>query len=551
MMLSAALAGLLAAATPVKLAVLPFDNDSGDAQYDPLRRGLAELVISDLSVVEGVQLIERLRLDDARKELHLQQTRDFDPKARLKLGQMLGATYVVLGALIAAAPKVMLNVRVVDVKSGTVITQAKIGGAPEDLFDLEDKLVKQLVEAMHMKFPGVRSGHASIPAMISWAQATDLADQEKLSEAQSKAAEAVRLAPEFTLAKEQYAEILKRVREAQKKRGGVIDERVKTLTEHLTAQLGKVPVERALGARIGLANLALLELQRVLDAKKDAAKWVEPSKRAEVERLERVFVLHATALVNELRAVRGKNVDPRLDDADAELSEKTFDLNVATWDFISPTSVATDLGNFLGSGWTPYRSDVPQFAIRPCAAQRSQKGFEEARGWFELAAKELPNEKPDAREGLASRLANERAEMLLMLGRREEAVAQWQGFLDKYPTAEDFQVFTKKLEAAMLLDDDAERDERRVKSCDATLLEGAASPTGLPALMTRTWRAKGASGLTALGDSLRSCAKKHAAFERAGWSAPAAELQRVGDCESYENWRAKAAKAGTTLEACR
>lgn len=546
-MFAGVLAGVLAAATPVKLAVLPFDNDTTDAQYEPLRRGLADLVTSDLSLVEGVQLIERMRLDDVRRELKLQQTKDFDPKSRVELGKLLGVTHVVLGALIAAAPKVMLNVRVVDVKNGAVITQAKVGGAPDDLFELEDKLVKQLVEALHMKFPGVRSGHASLPAMISWAQAADLADKDQLADAQSKAAEAVRLAPDFTLAKEQYAGILKRVREAQKKRGGVIDERVKTLTEHLTAQLGKPPQDRALGARIGLANLALLDLQRLLGSppKKDTAMWVEPSKRAEVERLERVFVLHATALVNELRAVRGKNVEPRLDEADVELSEKTFDLNVATWDFISPTSVATDLGNFLGSGWTPYRSDVPQFAIRPCAAQRSQKGFEEARGWFELAAKELPNEKADAREGLASRLANERAEMLLMLGRREEAVAQWQGFLDKYPTAEDFPVFTRKLEAAMLLDDDAERDEKRVKSCDPALLEDLAT------LMTRTWRAKGANGLFALGDSLRACSKKNAAFERAGWTGPAIELQRVADCENHESWRGKASKVGVTLEGCR
>lgn len=547
-----ALAGVIAAA-PVKLAVLPFDNDTADANYEPLRRGLAELVISDLTVVEGVQLVERLRLEDARTELKLQQTKDFDPKSRLQFGKLLGATHVVLGALIAASPKVMLNLRVVDVKSGATITQAKLGGAPEDLFELEDQVVKQLVEALRLKFPGIRSGHVSLPAMVSWAQAAQLADANQLAEAQSKAAEAVRLAPDFTLAKEQYAAILKRVREAQKKRGGVIDERVKTLTEHLTAQLGKPPLERSLGARIGLCNLALLELQRLLDAKKGEASWVEPGKRAEVERLERLFVTHAAALVGELRAARGKNVSPRLDDADAELAEKTFDLDLAAWDFATPTSVAADLGNFLGSGWSPYRSDVPQFAIRPCAAQRSfspaappaQTGFDEASRWFDTAAKELPKESPDAREGLASKLYNERAEMLVLLGRREEGVAQWQAFLDQYPTAEDFAAFSQKLEAVMLLDDEAERDEKRIKSCDAALLDS------LPTLMTRTWRAKGASGLFSLGESLRACAKKNAAFERAGWNGPANELQRVADCESYDAWRARAAKAGVTLDPCR
>ncbi|MFT3712508.1 MAG: CsgG/HfaB family protein [Archangium sp.] len=544
-MIHALLISAALAASPVRLAVMPFDNNTPDPQNEVLRRGLADILIADLSTTEGLELVERTRLDDVRRELKLQNTANFDPASRAKLGKMLGATHLVLGGVSAVAPKVSLSVRVMELKGNTVVTSVRVDGSPDDIFSLEDELVKKLLAALRLKFESLRSGHASLPAVMSWAQGVDLAGKDQLTDAQSKLAEAVRLAPDFTLAKEQYAEILKRLREAQKKRGGVLDDRVKTLTEKLTAQLGKPPESRAIAARMGLANLALVQLKALLGAKKDEAKYVEPGKRAEVERLERLFVTHATALVSELRAVRGKNVDPKLDDAESDLSEKTFDLDVGVWDYATPTSVAADLGNFLGSGWSPYRSDVEQFAIRPSVAQRSQKGMEEARGWFELAAKELNAEPADKREQLASKVANERAEMLVILGRREEAVAQWQGFLDKYPTGEDFQVFTKKLEAVMLLDDAAERDEKRLKSCDKALLDG------LPELATRTWRAKGSAGVAALGDQLRACSKKDATFERASWTAPAAELQRVADCEAYEALRVKAAKSGTTLEACR
>jgi TolB-like protein len=544
-LISALIASVLAASSPVRLAVLPFDNNTTDQNNEVLRRGLADVLIADLSAVEGLELVERLRLDDAQRELKLQYTKDFDPASRQKLGKMLGATHVVLGALTTVAPKVSLTVRVLTVQGNTVVATVRVDGTPDDIFGLEDALVKKLVAALALNFESLRSGHASLPAVMSWAQGVDLASKDQLTDAQSKLAEAVRLAPDFSLAKEQYADVLKRLREAQKKRGGVIDERVKALTEKLTAQLGKPPESRALAARMGLANLALLQLQALLGAKKDQAKYVEPAKRAEVERLERLFVTHATALVNELRAVRGKNVDPKLDDAESELSEKTFDLDVGVWDFATATSVAADLGNFLGSGWTPYRSDVPQFAVRPSVAQRSQKGLEEARGWFELAAKELKAEKPDAREQLTSKVANDRAEMLVLLGRREEAVAQWQGYLDAYPTGEDFQTFTRKLEAVMLLDDAAERDEKRLKGCDKALLDGLAE------LMTRTWRAKGSAGVMALGEALRACAKKSPEFEQRAWSATAAELQRVADCDAAEAWRAKASKAGVTLDACR
>ncbi len=132
----------------------------------------------------------------------------------------------------------------------------------------------------------------------------------------------------------------------------------------------------------------------------------------------------------------------------------------------------------------------------------------------------------------------------MLLGRREEAVAQWQAFLDAHPTAEEFPVFSKKLEAVLLLDDDAEREERQVKSCDAAVLDRGA------ALATRTWRAKGRAGLLALTDALLKCGKKDPRFVRDAWDLVAAELRRVADCEGYEVHRAKAAQAGVTLGAC-
>ena len=47
-MLALPLATVLAAA-PLNVAVLYFDNDTGRAEYDVLKKGLADMIVTDLS----------------------------------------------------------------------------------------------------------------------------------------------------------------------------------------------------------------------------------------------------------------------------------------------------------------------------------------------------------------------------------------------------------------------------------------------------------------------------------------------------------------------
>lgn len=538
------LALLLSSATPMRVAVLPFDNDTKDARFDGLERGLADLVIADLAGTPNVELVERLRLDDVRKELKLQRGRDFDPRARVELGKLLGATHGLFGSLVAVAPKVSLLVRVVDLKKNTVLVTAKVEGSPDDLFELERALIEQLINALisgKRQTPNPGSGHPSVDGLLAYSAGVTSVDGGDLQAAQSKLAEAVRLSPDFQLAKDQYADVMKRLREAKKKRGGVQDDAVAKLTARLTGYLGKPPAARALGARIALANLALLQLQRLVNGKKDQAAWISPAQREEAAVFERAFVTHAGALVDELASLKGAEAKVELPDEDTKLGEATFDVSLAEWDYVTASNVATDLGRFLGSGWSPYRSGVAEFAARPSAAQRGAAGVSEARQWFERARKELARETGDVRAKDASQLANEHAEFLVIIGRREEAVAQWQGFLDSDPAAKDFPEFARKVEAVMLLDDQAELDEKRLAGCDAALLDDSAR------LASRTWRAKGVKGLLALGDALRKCGTKDAKFTRASWSIVATELKRVADCDAFTELRVS---SGVELGTC-
>src|SRR4051812_39755191 len=94
------LAGLVrpaAAADPVTVAVLYFDYDGKDTELAVLRKGLAQMLISDLLGTPTIRVVERDRLQEVLDELKLQATNKIEPATAVKAGKLLGARYLVLG----------------------------------------------------------------------------------------------------------------------------------------------------------------------------------------------------------------------------------------------------------------------------------------------------------------------------------------------------------------------------------------------------------------------------------------------------------------------
>ena len=53
------------------VAISYFDNTSGLEQYNPLSKGLADMLITDLSNVKSIQIVEREKLENLLKEIDL------------------------------------------------------------------------------------------------------------------------------------------------------------------------------------------------------------------------------------------------------------------------------------------------------------------------------------------------------------------------------------------------------------------------------------------------------------------------------------------------
>src|SRR5690242_8056715 len=135
------------AAVPT-VAVLPFRDLSGGKAS--VGEAIRETVTSDLKTLGGVRVVERAQLDRVLGEQHLQGAGDVDPATAAKVGKLLGATLIAVGAYQQAAADVRLTARFVAVETGEVIGTAKVDGRAADFLRLQDKVTAELLRSAGM-----------------------------------------------------------------------------------------------------------------------------------------------------------------------------------------------------------------------------------------------------------------------------------------------------------------------------------------------------------------------------------------------------------------
>ncbi len=126
------------------VAILYMDYTGKDDNLVVLKKGLAQMLISDLSTVPTVQIVERDRLQDIMDELQLGTSAKIDPATANRLGKLLGAKYMVLGGFFDLLGTLRVDARVVEVETGKVIRSVGAQGKEDAFLDIEQKIVTEL-----------------------------------------------------------------------------------------------------------------------------------------------------------------------------------------------------------------------------------------------------------------------------------------------------------------------------------------------------------------------------------------------------------------------
>lgn len=193
---------------PSTLAVLPV-TIAGDSTLQPLSRGLAELLTSDLAMVRSLRLLERVQIGALLDELKLGQTERADAGTAARVGRLLRAERMVQGvASITPNGPVRLSATVVR-GDGAVRSGAQANGTFQQLLDLEKQLVFSLATQLGIQLTDaerqriLRQGPKNLAAFLAYSEGLDALDRGDYRAAAAAFGAAVRADPSFQAARQQ------------------------------------------------------------------------------------------------------------------------------------------------------------------------------------------------------------------------------------------------------------------------------------------------------------------------------------------------------------
>ncbi|MBR1216171.1 adenylate/guanylate cyclase domain-containing protein [Bradyrhizobium sp. JYMT SZCCT0180] len=132
------------------IAVLPFQNMSGDPEQEYFADGIVEDIITALSRYHSLLVI-------ARNSSFTYKGRAVDVK---QVGRELGVRYVLEGSVRKSADRVRVTGQLIDASTGAHLWADRFDGALKDIFDLQDDITLQVVGAIAPKLENAEIGRA-------------------------------------------------------------------------------------------------------------------------------------------------------------------------------------------------------------------------------------------------------------------------------------------------------------------------------------------------------------------------------------------------------
>jgi adenylate cyclase len=152
------------------IAVLPFQNMSGDAEQEYFADGITEDLITDLSKISSLFVI-------ARNSSFVYKGRSVKVQ---EIGRDLGVRFVLEGGVRKAGNRVRITAQLIDADSGGHLWAERFDRDLTDIFSTQDEVVEKIVGALAITLtPGEeqrlrRRGTENVEAYETWLRAREL-----------------------------------------------------------------------------------------------------------------------------------------------------------------------------------------------------------------------------------------------------------------------------------------------------------------------------------------------------------------------------------------
>jgi adenylate cyclase len=123
------------------IAVLPFDNMSGDPEQEYFTDGLAEDIITALSKIERMRVI-------ARNSSFAYKGQVLDLR---RIAKDLGVRFVLEGSVRRGGNRLRISAQLIDANDGSHLWAERYDRPVDDLFDIQDEITKEIVTSLRVK----------------------------------------------------------------------------------------------------------------------------------------------------------------------------------------------------------------------------------------------------------------------------------------------------------------------------------------------------------------------------------------------------------------
>jgi len=227
------------------IAISYFDNSSGDAKYNALSKGIADMLITDLSKVKGVNIVEREKLEKLIQEIKLGQSKYFDPATAQKLGKGLGAQNILTGSFYFLDNTLRIDARLIDVETGSIVLAEQVTGNKNDFFALHRQLATLLSKNLNVPYNPDLSGlyksneKVEFAAVVNYSNAIELQDQGMAEDAKVLLEKTVETYPKFHFALNKLDELKEWLKKVETQRELLINEELKNTINAIDPQSDK------------------------------------------------------------------------------------------------------------------------------------------------------------------------------------------------------------------------------------------------------------------------------------------------------------------------
>jgi len=181
----------------LSIAVLPFNNLSGDKSQEYFADGMSEDLITDLSKISGLLVV-------ARNSSFAYKGQKFDIR---DVARELGVRYIVEGSVRKAGGRVRITAQLINADNGLHVWADRYDRELDNIFALQDEVGQKIVEALKLKLTGTdkrRLAHKGTSNVVAYdlylqgRESESLFSPDSLAEALRLYGQAIEIDPNYS-----------------------------------------------------------------------------------------------------------------------------------------------------------------------------------------------------------------------------------------------------------------------------------------------------------------------------------------------------------------